>query len=50
MLRVLPRYRDFRRLMARQFGDPQRIVIAVSQMCARDYQRLSRRAGRSGSA
>ena len=23
MLRVLPRYRDFRRLMARQFGDPQ---------------------------
>ena len=39
MLRVLPRYRDFRRLMARQFGDPQRIVIAVSQMCARDYQR-----------
>jgi len=40
MLRVLPRYRDFRRLMARQFGDPQRIVIAVSQMCARDYQRF----------
>ncbi len=39
MLRVLPRYRDFRRLMSRQFGDPQRIVIAVSQMCARDYQR-----------
>ena len=38
MLRVLPRYRDFRRLMARQFGDPRRIVIAVSQMCARDYQ------------
>ncbi len=38
MLRVLPRYRDFRHLMARQFGDPQRIVIAVSQMCARDYQ------------
>jgi UDP-glucose:(heptosyl)LPS alpha-1,3-glucosyltransferase len=24
--------------MDRQFGDPQRIVIAVSQMCARDYQ------------
>ena len=39
MLRLLPRYRDFRRLMARQFGDPQRLVIAVSQMCARDYQR-----------
>jgi UDP-glucose:(heptosyl)LPS alpha-1,3-glucosyltransferase len=40
MLRVLPRYRDFRRLMARQFGDPQRIVVAVSQMCVRDYQRF----------
>jgi UDP-glucose:(heptosyl)LPS alpha-1,3-glucosyltransferase len=38
MLRVLPRYRAFRRLMDRQFGDPQRIVIAVSKMCARDYQ------------
>ena len=36
---VLPRYQDFRRLMARQFGNPQRVVIAVSQMCARDYQR-----------
>ena len=39
MLHLLPRYRDFRRLMARQFGDPGRIVIAVSKMCARDYQR-----------
>ena len=38
MLRHLPRYRDFRRLMARQFGDPRRIVIAVSQMCAGHYQ------------
>jgi UDP-glucose:(heptosyl)LPS alpha-1,3-glucosyltransferase len=38
MLRVLPRYNDFRRLMARQFGDRERTVIAVSQMCARDYQ------------
>ena len=38
-LRLLPRYRDFRRLMARQFGDSQRMVIAVSKMCARDYQR-----------
>ncbi len=38
MLRLLPRYRDFRSLMARQFGDPRRTVIAVSQMCARDYQ------------
>jgi len=39
MLRLLPRYRDFRRLMSRQYGDPRRIVIAVSKMCARDYQR-----------
>ena len=38
MLQVLPRYRDFRRLMARQYGDPRRTVIAVSRMCARDYQ------------
>jgi UDP-glucose:(heptosyl)LPS alpha-1,3-glucosyltransferase len=38
MLHLLPRYRDFRRLMARQFGDARRIVIAVSKMCARDYQ------------
>jgi len=38
MLRALPRYRDFRRLMARQFNDPQRIVIAVSRMCASHYQ------------
>jgi UDP-glucose:(heptosyl)LPS alpha-1,3-glucosyltransferase len=39
MLGVLPRYRQFRTLMARQFGDPARIVVAVSRMCARDYQR-----------
>jgi UDP-glucose:(heptosyl)LPS alpha-1,3-glucosyltransferase len=39
MLRHLPRYRDFRRLMARQFNDPRRIVIAVSKMCAGHYQR-----------
>ncbi|MGD0897739.1 MAG: glycosyltransferase family 4 protein [Thermoguttaceae bacterium] len=38
MLGVLPRYRQFRRLMARQFGEPRRIVLAVSRMCARDYQ------------
>ena len=44
MLRALPRYRDFRRLMLRQFGDPRRIVIAVSQMCA-GLPALSRRAG-----
>ncbi len=40
MIRVLPRYRDFRRLMARQFGEPHRIVLAVSKMCARDYRRF----------
>ena len=38
MLQILPRYRAFRRLMARQFGDQERLVIAVSRMCARDYQ------------
>ena len=38
MINVLPRYRDFRTLMARQFDDPERIVVAISQMCARDFQ------------
>jgi UDP-glucose:(heptosyl)LPS alpha-1,3-glucosyltransferase len=38
MINVLPRYRAFRKLMARQFGDPERIVVAISQMCARDFQ------------
>ena len=38
MINVLPRYRDFRTLMARQFGDPERIVVAISQMCVRDFQ------------
>ena len=38
MIDVLPRYRDFRTLMARQFGDPDRMVIAVSKMCAGHYQ------------
>lgn len=40
MIRVLPRYRNFRKLMARQYGDPGRIVLAVSRMCARDYRRF----------
>lgn len=40
MISVLPRYRDFRRLMARQFADAGQTVLAISQMCARDYQRL----------
>ena len=39
LIRWLPRYREFRQLMARQFGDPWRIIIAVSRMCAADYQR-----------
>ena len=39
LIGLLPRYRDFRRLMARQFGDRRRAVLAVSKMCARDYQR-----------
>lgn len=38
MIRMLPRYRNFRRLMARQFDDPSRIVVAISKMCARHYQ------------
>ena len=38
MIDFLPRYRDFRTLMARQFGDPDRIVIAVSKMCAGHYE------------
>ncbi len=39
MISVLPRYRDFRRLMARQFADAGQIVLAISRMCAQDYQR-----------
>ena len=39
MIQWFPRYRDFRRLMDRQFGDPSRIIVAVSKMCARDYAR-----------
>jgi UDP-glucose:(heptosyl)LPS alpha-1,3-glucosyltransferase len=39
MISALPRYRDFRRLMARQFADAGQIVLAISRMCARDYQR-----------
>ena len=38
MIRVLPRYDEYRRLMARQFGDPDRTIIAISKMCARDFQ------------
>ena len=34
MINLLPRYRNFRTLMARQFDAPERIVVAISQMCA----------------
>lgn len=39
MIAVLPRYREFRHLMERQYGDPGRLILALSQMVARDYQR-----------
>jgi len=42
LIRVLPRYREFRRLMARQFADSPRIVLALSKMVARDYQQYHR--------
>lgn len=35
---LLPRYREFRRLMARQFANPDSLVLALSQMVARDYE------------
>ncbi|MGO8689875.1 MAG: glycosyltransferase family 4 protein [Thermoguttaceae bacterium] len=38
MINLLPRYRNFRTLMARQFDASERIVVAISQMCARDFQ------------
>ena len=39
LIRVLPRYAEFRRLVGRQFRDPDRLMIAVSRMCAEDYRR-----------
>lgn len=39
MLQTLPRYHEFRELMRQQFSDPNRIIVAVSQMCAADYER-----------
>jgi len=39
MTRVLPRYQEFRRLLARQFADPGRVVLALSRMVATDYLR-----------
>jgi len=38
LIRVLPRYGSFRKLCRRQFADPQRIVLALSQMVAHDYR------------
>jgi len=38
-LAILPRYRMFRKLAARQFDDPSRIVVALSQMVADDFLR-----------
>lgn len=35
---LLPRYREFRRLMARQFDNSHSLVLALSQMVARDYE------------
>ena len=37
LMQVLPRYRAYRTLMRRQYGDPRRLVVAISKMCARDY-------------
>ena len=39
LARVLPRYQEFRKLMARQFADPGRIILALSRMVAVDYLR-----------
>jgi UDP-glucose:(heptosyl)LPS alpha-1,3-glucosyltransferase len=37
-IRVLPRYREFGRLVARQFADRGQIVLALSRMVARDLE------------
>lgn len=37
--RMLPRYREFERLMSRQYHGEQRIYVAVSQMVAQHFQR-----------
>jgi UDP-glucose:(heptosyl)LPS alpha-1,3-glucosyltransferase len=39
---VLPRYRTFRQLAARQFANPRLVVLALSQMVARDFLRFHR--------
>lgn len=38
LLHLLPRYAEFRRLIARQFADPRRIIIAMSKRVAADFQ------------
>ena len=39
MIRLLPRYGEFRKLMQRQLSDPERIVVALSKMVADDFLR-----------
>jgi UDP-glucose:(heptosyl)LPS alpha-1,3-glucosyltransferase len=39
LLATMPRYRKFRRVMERQFADRGQLVLALSQMVARDYER-----------
>jgi len=40
MIRHLPRYESFRRLIARQVSEPHRIIMALSRMVADDYRRF----------
>jgi len=39
LVRVLPRYTEFRRLIARQLADPHRLILALSKMVADDFLR-----------
>jgi UDP-glucose:(heptosyl)LPS alpha-1,3-glucosyltransferase len=39
LIEVLPRYSQFRKLVSRQFADRGQIVLALSEMVARDYRR-----------
>jgi len=38
--KALPRYRQFQRLMARQYADDGRVVLALSRRVASDFQRF----------
>ncbi len=38
MIRMLPRYHRFRKLIARQLGDRNHLVLALSEMVAKDYR------------